>query len=107
MPASKMIGSVESWWKKTSKSNPLYLFLGIRLAALLEDANKTDQAISTLESLVGLKATYLKDKVHFDLGRLYLQKSDRKTAEERFNYIKENFPQSSFLPLTKIYLTGI
>lgn len=102
-----LIETTALWWKKTNKANPLYLFLGVRLAALYEDAGKADDAVATLEGLVSLKPTYLKDKIHFDLGRLYLSKGDKKTAEDRFNYIKEKFPNSNFNPLANIYLNGL
>ena len=83
------------------KSNSLYLFLGLRIAAIQEDLNQADAAIKTLEGLVGNKTNLLKDKIHFDLVRLYVKKGDTKTATERFKYLKENHSESQFVKLSK------
>ncbi len=97
----------QTWLDRISKSNFLHTLLAIRLAALNEDANKLDQSVKLLEGLVGKKSMLLKDKIHFELGRLYLAKGDEATAKERFDYIFKNHENSDFATLAKVYLSGI
>ena len=107
---NELIETVQKWQKHIKKSNFLNLFLSVRLAALYEDEKKYDQAITLLESLVGNKSNILKDKIYYDLGRLYLAKDDKKTANERFNkLIEENKSgaQNEYVTLAKIYLSEI
>lgn len=108
----KIISLAENWLKNIKKSNFLHLFLSLRLAALYEDQENYDMAITTLENEVGSPSKFLKDKIHFDLGRLYLKKGDRKTAQDRFNILlvedeKNSFDQapSDYAKLAKIYLS--
>jgi len=102
-----IISMANSWLGKLSKESGLYLFLALRVVALNEDANKLDQSISILEGLVGAKANLLKDKVLFDLGRLYMKKGDVNTANERFASLKENHKESEFNKLAKLYMSGL
>lgn len=103
----EVLAVTTEWLGKLSKSNHLYTFMALRLAALNEDAKNTDEAIKTLELLVSNKDDLLKDKIHFDLGRLYLQKGDSKTAKERFDFIFKNHKDSQYAKLAKLYMSGI
>ena len=105
-----LIDTVVNWQSKVSKSNMLYLFLTVRLASLYEDDNQLDSAIKTLESLVSRKSSVLKDKIHFDLGRLYLKKGDKATATERFSTLlveTEGKRKSEYSVLAKIYMNDL
>lgn len=102
----KVISLAQKWQKHLSKSHYLNLFLSVRLAGLYEDANKLDEAIATLENLIAFKSNIMKEKIYFDLGRLYLKKGDKQKAQERFDYILKNekLNNSEYAKLIKLYL---
>ena len=101
------IAIADKWMQKLNKSNALFLFFAMRIAALKEDAKQTKEAIAILESLVGHKTNLLKDKIHFDLGRMYLASGDKTTANERFKFLFDNHKDSQFAKLAKLYLNGL
>lgn len=102
-----VLSIANNWLSKLNKNSPMFIFLGLRVAALSEDLGKTDEAISTLESLVGNRTNILKDKVHFDLVRLYVKKGDINKANERFETLKKNHEKSEFVKLGNIFLNGL
>lgn len=105
----EIIAVAARWQKNIRKSNLLNLFMSIKLASLYEDAGKIDKAIKSLELLVSNSSKIMKDKIHFDLGRLYLKKGDAKTAKERFDVILNDKEKSNteYAKLAKLYLSEI
>lgn len=106
---AEIISTTEKWAKHVSKSSFLHLFLSVRLSALYEDAGNLDMAISTLESLVANKSKILKNKIYFDLGRLYLAKGDKGTAQERLNALlgEDSVKGTEFETMANILLSEI
>jgi predicted negative regulator of RcsB-dependent stress response len=102
-----VLGVAKNWLSKLNKNSPMYVFLGLRVAALSEDLGKSEDAIATLEGLVGHKTNILKDKIHFDLIRLYVKKGDMKKANERYETLKTKHEKSEFVKLGNIFLNGL
>lgn len=103
----ELLDLTQMWLKHVNKSNSLYLFLSLRISAMQEDLGKTQDAIATLEGLVGNKAGILKDKIHYDLVRLYMKEGNVETAKERLKYIEDNHKNSQFIQLGKVIVSGV
>lgn len=96
-----------NWLQKLSTTSSIYLFLGLRMAALYEDAGSLDESIKTLEGMVAHKNTMFKDRIHFDLVRLYTKKGDTAKANERYEFLQKNYEKSEFTRLSKMFLSGL
>ena len=103
----EVLGIAKNWLKNINKSNSLYLFLSLRVSAIQEDLGMKKEAIATLEGLVANKTGILKDKIHYDLTRLYYSEGDLVKAQERLKYIEDNYKDSQFIKLGKIILSGV
>jgi predicted negative regulator of RcsB-dependent stress response len=104
---ASVLAVTKNWLSKLNKNSPMYIFLGLRVAALSEDLGQADEAIATLESMVAHKTNILKDKIHFDLVRLYIDKGDMVKAKERFETLKTKHEKSEFVKLGSIFLNGL
>ncbi len=102
-----VIATTQKWLDRMNKSSFLHTLLAVRLAALYEDAAQLDKAITTLELLLANKKDLLKDKIYFELGRMYLAKGDKNLAKERFDYLFENHAQSEFAKNAKILMSEL
>jgi len=84
------------------------MFVGIRKAALLEDLDKVDEAVVELEQLLQANQSTLKDKIYFDLGRLYKKQGKLDKARTNFQYVIDNFTGTSeFAKVSKLYLENL
>lgn len=95
---------LESWKNNFSQSSMMSYFVGIKLVPLYEELRKYDQAIDTLQGLIATKVTIIKARLYIDLGRIYLKKGDKTKAMESFNYVVENYKDSEFAKIAKLYI---
>lgn len=111
LQADKDLGAagalLEESYKSLKTSTFSYYLLSLNYGAVLENANKLDEAISVYTKAMSMKYDTLKDKIYFDLGRLYLAKGDQKKSDEMFNYVVNNFKESEFNKIAKLYLDGL
>ena len=77
--------------------------LGLQLAAAYEDLQQYQKAIPVLNELLPLKV--LEDKIYFDLGRYYQRTGDATKAHQSFDYVIKQYPDSSFTPLARLYVS--
>ena len=86
-------------------TNPyLKLLVGLRKAVALEELGRVPEAKNELLSVLDLKLGVLEDKIYLDLGRLYQAEGDQNSAKSQYQYILDNFPQSTYVKLAKIEL---
>lgn len=104
---TEAIKVLESYYGKISSKTLAHYLLSVNYAAYLEDASQGEKAISVLEDAMKTKFETLKDKVYFDLGRLYLGAQNKEKATEMFEYVNKNFPDSQFSRLANLYLAGM
>lgn len=96
-----------SWLAKMDKKNPLYLFAAIRMSAILEDQGQAAKAITMLEELLANKTELMLDRIHLDLGRLYLAQGNKDKAKTHLTKVTELEGESEFKSIAKIYLSEI
>ncbi len=99
--------SVEKWLGKLHKTDYLYLFMALRVSALYEDQGDSKKAISLLEGLSAQKSDLLKDKVSYELGRLYLSEGNKADAQSKFDAVLKDYPDSEYAKLAKMYMGGL
>lgn len=80
-----------------------YLF-GVRLAAIYEDLAQTDEAIKRLELIVSSKVKLVEAKTYLDLGRLYLLKGDKVSANKNLQYVIDNYAGEDLARVAKLYM---
>lgn len=91
-----------------AKNNPyLSYFLSSHLTMLYEDMGKDEEAILILERMASGQMVLMKDKIHLDLGRLYLKVKNTSKAKLNFQYVVDNSKQREFTKLANIYLTEL
>ena len=99
----KFLPELEQIFHRNEKVKIFGFYLGMSLAALQEDAGKVDDAIHTLEMLVSSPdKTLMEDKIYLDLGRLYRGKGDESKAQQQWEHLLKNFPQSEWARLAKL-----
>ena len=96
-----------NWRDKINKSNPLYLFMQMRVAVLEENLGKLKEAASTYELLIGHQYTFLKDKILAELVRVYTALGDSTKAAQRYKSLKKDFPDSQYTQMAQLYLKAL
>lgn len=96
-----------TWLNKIDKRSELYLLAGLRVSALSEDLGSTDKSIEILEDIKGKKFSILEDRVHFELGRLYLAKGNKDKAAANLKVVIDYKGESELKNMAKIYLSEI
>lgn len=104
---AEAINFLKAYYEKLSSTSFASYFLGVNYSAHLEDAGNTKEAISVLETAMKSSFTTLKDKVYFDLGRLYLASGNNEKAKEMFEYVNKNFSDTEYAKLATLYLNGM
>ncbi len=102
-----LLKAAYTWRDKISPSNGLYLFIQLRIAVLEENLGKVSEAAQTYEMLVGNKFSFMKDKVLAELVRLYMNMNDTTKANERYETLKKDFPDSQYVDLALMHLKGL
>ena len=100
---SEALSILEMVKQNTSLKLQNYM-ISIRLAVLYENAGQLDKAISTLEELTQSPGAFLEEKIHLDLGRLYLAQKDYSKAKSRLQYVIDNGSDSESIKMAKLYL---
>ena len=93
------------WLDRLDKKSNLYLLMGLRLTASLEDRNQVERAIGILEGIVANKVDFLKDRVQFDLGRMYKTTGNKAKAKEYLGEVAK--AESEFQSIAKLYLSEL
>lgn len=92
------------WIGKMNKKSNLYILSALRVSALLEDNARADEAIAILQGMIDNKADFLADKIHFDLGRMLMDKGEKEKAKSHFQFVVDAEEVSEFRTMAKIYL---
>ncbi len=98
------LGLLQNWGIGGVKLEPTAEYLiGVRIATLLEDLDKNDEAIAQLEKLRSSSLKIMETKTVLDLGRLYLKKADKEKALKQFQFVIDNTAQADLVKLARLY----
>ena len=81
----EVITILETWLGKMNKKHSLHLFLSMRLAPIYEDNKQADKAIAILETAKAQGHAVFKEKIYFDLGRMYASAKNNEKAKSNFS----------------------
>ena len=81
------------------------IFLSFRNAVVYEELGEYDQAIKTLESVLGSKLKLMESRVYLDLGRYYLKADNKEKARQNFEHVISTFERTEESKLAKLYLS--
>ena len=98
---------VQNWTNKLNKSSDLYLFVALRVSSLLEDQAQAVKAAQVLEEVRQSKNLFLQDRVHYELGRIYISLNNVERAKERLEFLTKNFEKSIYSTKAKLLLSGL
>ena len=93
------------WLDRLDKKSNLHLLMALRLTASLEDQNQVERAIGILEGIVANKVDFLKERVQFDLGRMYKTTGNKTKAKEYLSEVAK--AESEFQSIAKLYLSEL
>lgn len=96
--AAEIVSSLEA------KNQYQTFMLGIRRAAVYEEAGELDKAISELELVLATKLQVMEDKLYLDLGRLQMKKGNKAEAKKNFEMLNKIKSQNIFKSLAQYYL---
>ena len=82
-------------------------FIYTRYATSLEQDGKMKEAIEALKKVLQLKRPLYKEKVYFDLGRLYLAMGDKDNARKSLEFVLKESKDETLLGLGRAYLQKI
>ena len=87
-----------------SPSSYLNYLISIRLAAVYEDLDQTNDAIQLLESINQGPLKLMEGKSYLDLGRLYLKAGNKDKAKANLQHVVEKFKENNFDKMAQLYL---
>ena len=91
-----------------STSDQLALnFVYTRYATSLEQTGKNKEAIDALQKVLQLKRPLYKEKVYFDLARLYFASGDKDKAKASLDYVLKESKDETLLGLSRVFLEKI
>lgn len=95
------------WLETLDKRGNLYLISGLAMASIWEDFGNPEKALSLYSELSKRPDDLMKDQIFFHMGRLTLEAGDKAMGEKYFQYIFDEFADTQYAKLAKIYLAGI
>ena len=98
------VGILETWHKSFPEGSHLRFMAGLRLAPILEDSGKQDEAIAVYEGLIKGSHDVLESRVYLELGRLYLEKGDQAKAKSFFEHVVKYHEGSEEAKFARLYL---
>ncbi|MBD64236.1 MAG: hypothetical protein CME62_03460 [Halobacteriovoraceae bacterium] len=99
--------TAQKWLDNIDKRSELYLLTGLRVAVLHENLGQNEKAIAVLEDLKGKNYGVLTDRVHFELGRLYVAQGNKEKAQENLQKVIDSKEQNQFKSMATIYMSEL
>lgn len=100
-------GILTAWNNQFPSGSYLKFFSGLRLAPMLENQGKKEEAISIYEALLQNNHELLEAKLYLELGRLYKEQGQKEKAKSFFDHIVKNHESTEEAKLAKLYIQSL
>lgn len=104
---TEIMTTAQAWIDSLDKRSRLYLLAGLSVGGMWEDLGEFDKALGIYENLVKRSSDLLKDQIFFNVGRMYIKKGDKTSAQKYFDFIFKEYEDTQYAKLARLYLSEI